>query len=194
MKPMIGTVMRALVIAGVWGAIGIAVNLYASKPLPWVYVPPKEISVEGVTVPLIDEKEARRFFSDAITVFVDSRTGTDYEKSRVKGAIFLSPYFVEERFPIVEPQLPLEGRVILYCYGPECDMAEEVAKFLAKAGYRNMMIMSAGFKAWQKAGYPVETGTAGCENVGSGEQGKRSHTRWKIEDSWRTSRSRLACS
>jgi rhodanese-related sulfurtransferase len=35
-------------------------------------------------------------------------------------------------------------------------MAEEVARFLAQLGYRKMTIMSAGYRAWEEAGYPVE--------------------------------------
>jgi rhodanese-related sulfurtransferase len=38
--------------------------------------------------------------------------------------------------------MPEDSRLILYCYGPQCDMAEEVAKFLVQLGYKKMMIMS----------------------------------------------------
>lgn len=36
-------------------------------------------------------------------------------------------------------------------------MAERVAAFLAQMGYKNLAVMSGGFPAWLKAGYPVET-------------------------------------
>ena len=93
---------------------------------------------------------------DPATVFVDSRKCLDYAKAHVRGALCLPPDDVEQRFPSVEPLVPPESRVILYCYGPECDMAEKVGLFLAELGYKNMMIMSSGFPAWQKAKLPVD--------------------------------------
>jgi len=35
-------------------------------------------------------------------------------------------------------------------------MAEKVGEFLARMGYRNLLIMSSGFPAWLKAKYPVD--------------------------------------
>lgn len=86
-------------------------------------------------------------------------------KSHVKGSVFLSPDDVEEQFPSVEPLLPQDSKIVLYCYGPECDMAERVAAFLAQMGYRNLAVMSAGFPAWHKAGYPVETSSEKSETL-----------------------------
>ena len=85
-----------------------------------------------------------------------SRKCMDYAKSHVKGATCLPPDDVEQRFPSVEPLIPSDNRVILYCYGPECDMAEKVGEFLAQMGYKNMLIMSSGFPAWEKANDPVD--------------------------------------
>jgi rhodanese-related sulfurtransferase len=110
----------------------------------------------GVKVQLIDAKAAHKYSHDSGTVFVDSRECRDYAKLHVKGAICLPCDDVEQRFPAVEPLIPQESRVILYCYGPECDMAEKVGTFLAQQGYKNMMIMSSGFSEWEKAQFPVE--------------------------------------
>ncbi len=136
--------------------VGLGVNLISSISLPWEYVPTKEIEVHGVKVPLIDEQAAFKLFGSEGTVFVDTRKKKDYSERHVKGAVFLPPEDKEELFPTVQPFLPEDARVILYCYGPECDMAEQVANFLAQLGYTNMMIMSAGFRPWEKAGHPVE--------------------------------------
>jgi rhodanese-related sulfurtransferase len=156
MKGVIGNVIRALLIAGVWGLVGVAVNVLSAKTIPWVYEPPKSLDLKGVKVPLIDEKQAKELFDNPETVFVDSRKQEDYAKSHVKGSIFLPPEGAEELFSSVEPLLPLDYRIVLYCYGPECDMAEHVAMFLARMGYKNLSIMSSGFAAWEQAGYPVE--------------------------------------
>jgi rhodanese-related sulfurtransferase len=149
------TIIQALLIAVAWGAIGAGTNFFSAKPIPWVYEPPTSLELAGVKVPLIDEKRARELWENSETVFVDSRNQADYSESRVKGSVFLPPDD-QERFVSVEPLLPQESMIVLYCYGPECDMAERVALFLVQLGYRNLAIMSSGFAAWEQAGYPVE--------------------------------------
>ena len=156
MQAFASIVIRALLIATVFASVGLLANQSADDPVPWMYAPPKKVALAGVTVQLIDEKEAAKFLDDPATVFVDSRKCSDYAKSHVRGAVCLPPDDVEQRFPSVEPLIPTESRVILYCYGPECDMAEKVGEFLAQMGYRNMLIMSSGFPAWLKAKFPVD--------------------------------------
>jgi rhodanese-related sulfurtransferase len=153
---VINLFLRALVILVASSSIGIALNVASSRPLPWIYEVAKELDLQGVKVPLVDEKQARQFFGNAETVFVDTREEDDYAKGHVKGAVLFPSYEKEDRFAVVQPLLPKEARLILYCYGPQCEMAEELARFLAQLGYRNMMIMSAGYPAWEKAGYPTE--------------------------------------
>ncbi|MBI5250561.1 MAG: rhodanese-like domain-containing protein, partial [Desulfomonile tiedjei] len=126
MKDLFLLICRAVSIALFFASIGLFTNLAADVPILWVYAPPREVELAGVTVQLIDEREALKFLDDPATVFVDSRKCDDYANSHVKGAICLPPDDVEQRFPSVEPLMPPESRLILYCYGPECDMAERV--------------------------------------------------------------------
>jgi rhodanese-related sulfurtransferase len=157
MKKCLGIISRALIILAVASAVGLGLNVVSSKPIPWIYVPPEELQLQGgVKVPLLDEKEARKLFDEEGVVFVDTRHKEDYEKRHVKGAIFLPPDNKEEQFVAVQPLLPEDARLILYCYGPQCEMAEEVANFLVQLGYKKMIIMTAGYKAWEQAEYPVE--------------------------------------
>ncbi len=156
MKALGNLVIRALIIAAAASCVGLGLNLASGRNLPWIYVPPDRIEIKGVKVPLIDEKEARKLFDDPSTVFVDTREADDYAKRRVKGAVLLPPEGKEERFQAVEMLLPRESRLILYCYGPECDMAEKVAEFLVDLEYTNLAIMRPGFPAWLKAGYPID--------------------------------------
>lgn len=162
MKTVGALLIQASIILVVSSLVGMGLNLVSSKPLPWIYVPPPEVEVSGIKVPLIDEEAARKLFGKPTTVFVDTRTEEDYSKGHVQGSVFLPAHDdMEERFMAVEPLLPRESQLILYCYGPQCEMAEEVARFLAQLGYRQISIMSAGYRAWEKAGYPVERRSAG---------------------------------
>ena len=156
MKQILRTVLRAAIITVVFGFMGLGVNALSSKGIPWIYTAPTELVIAGLKVPLVDEKEAFKFFNDGSTVFLDTRREDDYRDQHIKGAFLLSPDDVQEQFLAVQPLLPEDNRIIMYCYGPECDMAERVAEFLAPLGYRNLMIMTAGLRAWEQAGHPIE--------------------------------------
>jgi rhodanese-related sulfurtransferase len=158
MRSIGSLVVKALFLVGIATVIGLGMNFLPGRGLPWLYVPPKESVISGVKVALIDEKDAFRLFNQSTTVFVDARGAESFDESHVKGAVHLAPEDKEERFPAVQPLLPEESTVVLYCHSPECEMAEEVARFLAQLGYKNLIIMSAGFPAWEKAGYPVQQG------------------------------------
>jgi rhodanese-related sulfurtransferase len=159
MKGFLGIALRAVLLALIASAVGLGVNMVSPRGIPYIYEPPRVVEIMGVKVPVIDEKEAYKFLSDDKTIFVDTRDDKDYTEGRVKGAVLLTSARKEELFPMVEPLLPQESRLILYCHGPDCRMAEKVSTFLAQLGYKNMMLMEAGFDAWEKAGYPVESDT-----------------------------------
>lgn len=159
MKGLPKTVLRAAIIAAVASLIGIGLNVVSPRGLPWIHARPSELVVGEVRIPLIDVAKAHEFLEDGETMFVDTRDDAEYSEGHVRGALSLPEPNKEERFPSVQPLLDEEGRIILYCSGPECEMAEKTAYLLVQLGYRSLMIMSDGFPAWQKAGYPVEGST-----------------------------------
>jgi rhodanese-related sulfurtransferase len=156
MKEFIGLVIRSLFIAIVFATIGLGTNMLSSKSIPLLYESPSEIEISGVKMPLVNEHVAHDYFGDSTTSFLDTRQPEDYSEGHVKGALGISPENFIDNFPEIQPLLPQENRIVLYCYGPECDMAERVAKFMIDLGYKNLAIMSAGFRPWEAAGYPIE--------------------------------------
>lgn len=156
MKEYLGIALRAAVITVIAAGIGLAINMVSPRAIPWVYHPRTVVVVGDLRVPFTDEKTARKFFDDSQTVFVDARTEEDYRDGHIRGALSLPEPDLEARFPEVEPFLPANARIIVYCSGPDCDMAEKVAVFLGKMDRTNLMIMNSGFTAWKAAGFPVE--------------------------------------
>jgi rhodanese-related sulfurtransferase len=157
MKEVFYIILKAIGIMVIFSLVGLGLNAVSSNGIPLIYTPPHKLVLAGTDVLLISEIEAGNFLNHPGTTFVDTRKEEDYTEKHVKGAVFLSPDNMEERFPEIQPLIPEENRLVLYCYGPECDMAERVALFLAQLGYKNMMIMTAGFRGWEKAGLPVDT-------------------------------------
>lgn len=150
--------LKALVILAFFSAIGLMVNNFSTRGIPLIYVPPPEIEIGGISVPLIDEKHAYRYLNEPGYVFVDTRHAEHFNEGHVVGSIFLPPEEIQDRFMEAQPFLMENDTLILYCYGPDCDMAERVVEFLIQMGYRNFMIMVSGFPAWKSAGQPIETG------------------------------------
>lgn len=157
MKKSAGILLRAAIIVVVASCIGLAVNFVSPRAIPWVYTPAEEVVVAGATIPIVDENKAREFLDDGETVFLDTRHREDFAEGHIKGAFSLPASEQQSRFIEIQPLLPEESRVIVYCGGPECEMADKVARFLAQLGYKKVRIMRAGFSAWKKAGYPVES-------------------------------------
>ena len=87
---------------------------------------------------------------------MDTRAREEFAKGHVKGALSLPAPEIEERFSVVQSLLPQDSQIVLYCAGPGCDMAEKAASFVVQRGYMHLLVMNTGFRAWQKASYPVE--------------------------------------
>ncbi len=154
MKEFFSIVLRAVIIAATAGGIGLVVNYFSPNPLALIYEPPIEIRTASIAIPLINEHKAHELYSES-AVFLDTRRSEDYGKEHIEGALLLNPDSIEDEFPGIAPLLNEESPIVLYCYGPECDMAEKVADFLGRLGYTKLMIMNTGYRAWEKAGYPI---------------------------------------
>jgi rhodanese-related sulfurtransferase len=102
----------------------------------------KEISVEQAKKD-IDAKKA---------VVLDVRTEKEYKKGHIPGAIHMQRGLLEFK---VEKKLPDKNAyIILQCKtGGRSALATQT---LQKMGYKNVVSMAGGWKAWVKAGYPVE--------------------------------------
>ncbi len=137
--------------------IGIMVNQFSSSGIALRYSPPPSRDISGLKVPLIGEKEAAKYLNELGYVFVDTRHPEHFREGHIPGAVFLPPDDLPERFEEVQPLLMDSDTLILYCYGPDCDMAEKTAEFLAQMGYSKFMIMTDGFSGWKSAGNPIET-------------------------------------
>lgn len=156
MKSVLSVLLRAAIIAVICCCIGLGSNFVRGKQIPWLYIPPNEISISGHKIPFCTADEAKKWLDDPQTVFIDNRHEKDYAAGHVRGAILLSPENKEQRFPGVEPLIPQGSRLILYCYGPDCDMAETVAAFLIDLGYFDLMIMTDGYPGWEQKGLPIQ--------------------------------------
>ena len=104
----------------------------------------REISVEEVKRKL----EAGEKFH-----FIDVREDHEWEKDHAAGARHLGRGIIERD---IEVQIPdHDAEIVLYCGGGYRSALS--ADNLQKMGYRNVLSMAGGIRAWREADYPLES-------------------------------------
>jgi rhodanese-related sulfurtransferase len=88
--------------------------------------------------------------------FVDVREDGEFDIDRAAGARHIGRGILERD---VENLIPdKDAEIVLYCGGGF--RSALAAESLQKMGYRRVVSMDGGIKAWRDAGYPIERGTA----------------------------------
>jgi protein-disulfide isomerase/rhodanese-related sulfurtransferase/uncharacterized membrane protein len=112
---------------------------------------------------LVDTTQARQLFQDGSKpLFVDVRPASDYQKTRIRGALNIPLDDMEKRWS----QLPKDRSIILYESGlssnPDdvCASGRAAGRFLLSHGFSPdlVKVYHDGLRGWEKAGLPVEHG------------------------------------
>ena len=101
----------------------------------------------------VDVAEARRRKASG-AVLVDVREDNEWDAGHARGAIHLSKGVIERD---IEKTIPdKDAEIVLYCGGGY--RSALAAKSLGEMGYRNVLSMAGGWRAWTAAGGDVEGG------------------------------------
>lgn len=99
-------------------------------------------------------EDARRKVENGKAQLIDVREDTEWAAGHARGAQHLGKGVIERD---IEKRVPDKGaELILYCGGGFRSALS--ADVLQKMGYTNVASMAGGWRAWQEAGAPVETG------------------------------------
>ncbi len=104
----------------------------------------------------LDLPAAKAHFDTHSACFVDARSEYSYYKSHIKGALSLSDSRFDEQFPDFRQKITIGTLIVVYCVGPGCPKARNVAEKLKQNGYRNVKVFSGGLVDWSHAGFPME--------------------------------------
>jgi rhodanese-related sulfurtransferase len=86
--------------------------------------------------------------------FIDVREDNEYAVDRAAGAMHVGRGILERDIENLIPDKSAE--IVLYCGGGF--RSALAAESLQKMGYRKVISMDGGIKAWRDAGFPMETG------------------------------------
>ena len=94
----------------------------------------------------------KRIESKSAPVIIDARTGIEFKRGHVPGAINAPPRKILLKTAHLPEDRNLE--LVIYCgHGPRAMIAK---RLLALHGYRNMDLLKGHWKLWRNAGLPVE--------------------------------------
>lgn len=95
--------------------------------------------------------EAKEMLDKGGLVFLDCREPKEFKMGHVPGAMNIPRGLIE--FKINKKIPDKNGGIVIYCKvgGRGCLSACT----LCRMGYKNVMNMAGGWKAWEKAGYPI---------------------------------------
>lgn len=88
-----------------------------------------------------------------VSHFLDVREDHEFAKDHAKGARHLGKGIIERDVETLIPDK--EAAIVLYCGGGY--RSALAADVLQQIGYRNVVSMDGGIKAWRDAGYPMES-------------------------------------
>ena len=102
----------------------------------------------------VDVDEARRKLESGKAKLIDVREESEWEAGHARGAQHMGKGVIERDIEQRVPDKTVE--LILYCGGGFRSALS--ADNLQKMGYTNVVSMAGGWRAWQAAGAPIESG------------------------------------
>jgi rhodanese-related sulfurtransferase len=110
------------------------------------------VNVAKKSIHEVSVSDAKELLDKGGYIFLDCREPNEFKMGHVPGSMNIPRGLVEFK---VDKQIPdKNAKIIIYCKsgGRGC----LTCCTMCKMGYHNAVNMAGGWKAWEKAGYPVE--------------------------------------
>lgn len=163
MKPLRAAIQQAIIVTAAGVVVAFAHNAFSVNginpfrkvvDIPVVEEPAETVS-DGIRIVNL---EAMLGATGRGANIIDARTRSEYEIGHIPGAILLDYYDMGHYLDRVLPMLDPEKETVLYCYGPDCDDAELLARELYALGFTNLLVYRGGFEEWDGSGQMIEEG------------------------------------
>ena len=92
------------------------------------------------------------------SLFIDARPADEFAELHVPKSLNITPDMVEAGVAEKVAGLARDREIVVYCGQVSCDLALKVAEKLQSLGFTRVMAFMGGFRAWDEAGYPADTG------------------------------------
>jgi rhodanese-related sulfurtransferase len=109
-------------------------------------------------VPTVSLAQAYALFQHGQALFIDARPPDEFAELHVPKALNISPDMVPAGVAGKVAGLARDREIVVYCGQVSCDLALKVAEKLQSLGFTRVSAFVGGFRAWDEAGYPADTG------------------------------------
>jgi rhodanese-related sulfurtransferase len=92
------------------------------------------------------------------SLFIDARPADEFAELHIPKSLNITPGMVEAGVAEQVAGLARDREIVVYCGQVSCDLALKVAENLQSLGFTRVMAFVGGFRAWDEAGYPADTG------------------------------------
>jgi rhodanese-related sulfurtransferase len=101
-------------------------------------------------------EEAVQDFKSQSALFADARSSYDFDAGHIHGAINLPEHEFDEWIGDFLGEIDFNTKIITYCHGPDCFLANDLAEKLFAAGFQHTHYITDGWEKWQKRKMPVQ--------------------------------------
>jgi rhodanese-related sulfurtransferase len=152
--PWLQMIFLCLVAAG----LAYASNILRPEPLPWWadYFQKKIAETRAKGLGAINVIEAKRLYEARNHLFVDAREPSEFVAGHVPGARSIPFETVYSGLESTLEYIPKTQPLVIYCSNPACSKSRDLGEQLKFLGYKDILILSEGFDAWQAKSLPVE--------------------------------------
>ena len=116
----------------------------------------QQVRFQGVKT--VSLEQAYALHREGQALFVDARPVEEYAELHIPGAVNLTPDSLKTGGEQVLAGVAKDRLLVVYCGQVSCDAALKVAEGLQSLGYTQVAAFLGGFRAWDEAGYPADTG------------------------------------
>jgi rhodanese-related sulfurtransferase len=109
-------------------------------------------------VRVVDPSTIEVKMRDSSVLLLDVGSSLDFETSHIPGAKWISRGWLEVRLPELYPDR--NRPIVMTCFDGHHSILAALA--LGQLGYRDVVVIGGGVRAWSAAGFATEQGAGGC--------------------------------
>ncbi len=109
-------------------------------------------------VKTVNLAQAYALFQQGQALFIDARPEDEFIELHVPKSLNIPPDNVSAGVAEKVAGLAPDQEIVVYCGQVSCDLALKVAEKLQALGFTRVTAYIGGFRAWDEAGYPADTG------------------------------------
>jgi len=109
-------------------------------------------------VKTVNLAQAYALFQQGQGLFIDARPADEFNELHVPKSLNIPPDLVSAGVAEKVAGLAKDKEIVVYCGQVSCDLALKVAEKLQALGFTRVTAYIGGFRAWDEAGYPADTG------------------------------------